>query len=212
VTSVLIGTGLEMVALGFSGALALEGKPSGGGGWRLALNLPAEGSLVLQVAFREELAKALELASRARQAARTERLGEAILLWQELLDAHPFDVQVTVEGQAAIAGLVHGARIELGLLEKDVERARFFRLIEGYREALDAADRLSARYSGTDSAIQAHQLVASIGEELNLLMGELEQHEIQRLEAIRAALLARDSHRLAQAVGYMLQMKRGGDR
>lgn len=212
VTSVLIGSGLEMVALGFPGALALEGKPSGGGGWRLALNLPAEGSLVLQVAFREELAAALELASRARRAVRAEHFGEAILLWQELLDAHPFDVEVTAEGQAAIAGLVHGARIELGLLERDVERARFFRLIEGYREALDAADRLSARYSGTDSATQARQLVASIGEELNLLMGELEQHEIQRLEAIRAALLARDSQQLAQAVSYMLQMKRGGNR
>ena len=212
VNSVLIGTGLKMVALDFSAALNVEGVPSSRGGWRLALDLPANGSVVLQVGFREELAAALELASRARQAARAGSLGEAIQLWQELLDAHPFDVQVTSEAQAAIASLVHGARIELGLLEKDVERARFFRLSEGYREALDAADRLAARYQGTDSASQAKQLVASIGEELDILIGELEQYEIQRLEAIREALLASDSQLLAQAVSRMLQVKRGGGR
>lgn len=212
VTTALIGTGLEMVALQFSNGLKLEGIPSLGGGWRLAVGLPAGGSVVLQIGFREELAAALELASRARQAVRGERLGQAILLWQELLDAHPFDVQVTTEAQAAIAGLVHGARIELGLLEKEVERARFFRLIEGYEETLAAADHLAVRYEGTDSAAQAGALVASIEVELVSLQGELEEYEIQRLEAIRIALLANDNQRLAEAVGHMLQVKRGRGR
>ena len=212
VHTLLIGSGRELVALRCDGGARVTGRPLAGGGWDLELDVPASGALVVQVAFQQELSEALQLASAARKATREGRVGEALLAWQSLLDSAPYDQEVTAEAEAAVAALAQEARVELGALEETIARARFFRLTDGYRDAIASADALAQRYGGTEIADQARSLIAPTEAELDALELGREEDELARLEAIRLALLGQGQALLAEAVQGLLTQKQGGGR
>jgi hypothetical protein len=212
VHTLLIGSGRELVALRCDGGAVVVGRPLAGGGWDLELDLPASGALVVQVAFQQELSEALQLASAARKATREGRVGEALQAWQSLLDSAPYDQEVTAEAEAALAALAQEARVELGALEETIARARFFRLTDGYRDAIASADALAQRYGGTEIAEQARSLIAPTEAELDALELGREEDELARLEAIRLALIGQGQALLADAVQGLLNQKQGGGR
>ena len=209
VHTLLIGSGRELVALRCEGGAAVAGRPLAGGGWDLELDLPAS---VVQVTFQQELSEALQLASAARKATREGRVGEALQAWQSLLDSAPYDQEVTAEAEAGLAALAQEARVELGALEETIARARFFRLTDGYRDAIASADALAQRYGGTEIAEQARSLIAPTEAELDALELGREEDELARLEAIRLALLGQGQVLLADAVQELLNQKQGGGR
>ena len=139
-------------------------------------------------------------------------MGEALLAWQSLLDSAPYDQEVTAEAEAAVAALAQEARVELGALEETIARARFFRLTDGYRDAIASADALAQRYGGTEIADQARSLIAPTEAELDALELGREEDELARLEAIRLALLGQGQALLAEAVQGLLTQKQGGGR
>ncbi len=212
VESVLLGAGRGLVTLRCDAGTALAGRPLAGGGWELELTTPGSGGFVVQVDFQEELSEALQLASGARKATREGRVGEALQAWQSLLDSAPYDRDVTTEAEAAVASLALAARAELGELEEEIARARFFRLTDGYRGAIESADALAGRYAGTEIAEQAEALIAPLEVELDGLEQGRVDDELARLEAIRLALRAQGQDLLVEAVQGLLNTKQGGGR
>lgn len=94
---------------------------------------------------------------------------------------------------------------QVGALQLEAERARFFRLPDLYSELRGRADALASAYSGSEVEASATELVSAIDAELIELSQDLEQYERQRLESIRAGLQAMGASALSTEVEQYLQ-------
>jgi hypothetical protein len=90
-------------------------------------------------------------------------------------------------------------------LKLDFERARFFRLVDIYRECKQRAQRCAADYAGSEVEGAARELLGGIEAELAGLEAELDVFEVQRLQAILRVLEASDSKLLAERVRTVLR-------
>ena len=199
-TSVLLGTGRDLVRLVPDTPGRVSGRPLGSG-FRLELDPAA--AWELQLVFRDDRVEARNLAHAARQAETEGRVADSIAAWTRLSDEFPFEQALLEEALAARTRLVQSGLAEVRELGQRVERARFFRLVELFRQCRTAAGEVAARFAGTEVEVLARDLEAEIVASSAELERDLDAAERARLESIARALEA-DSPKLAARVNAYL--------
>ena len=205
VSRLLIGGRRNLVELRFDEPKSVTLRPSGGGGLALEVVLGAMGAVDVGFEFADARALAGDIAHDARGELRAERLGPALVLWQRLLDEQPYDPTLVAEAEAERARLVRRGLEAVGDVRQTYEKARFFRLVDLFREAHDAAAALTQAWSGTEVGTAAGELAAEIETDVVELERDLTANERQRLERVRAALVAQGSNELGAEVGRYLE-------
>ena len=204
VSSVLAGSGNDLLRLSFPAPVRLSGRPQEGGfELRARLALPAEP--FLQLSFLEELDAAKTLAREAGDLERGGERGRALARWSELLDRYPFETALVRDASQQHARLVEQGLAEVRRLHGALEEARFFRLVDLFRKTREEARALAQLYAGTELEAGALELAATIDVELAELDEDLKRAEKERLAAILATLEARGMDLLASRVREYLQ-------
>lgn len=203
VTSVIAGAGKDQVRLAFAEPVKLRGKPEGSG-LRLDFELGSVSSARLQTNFIAERDEAQKLARSAREAEQAGHLGDAASLWGKLRDEYPFDTRSLEEAETARARIAEGGLTALRNLRGEIERARFFRLVELYRKCRRDTLAAATRYEGSEIATEANALVVEIDKDLAVLEADLTKAERARLEGIAGALERGESPKLAARVREVL--------
>jgi len=210
VTDVLIGSGVDLVRLRLDEPSQVSGQSVDSGfALRIAVaNKAAE----LQVKFREERARAVTLAGQAADAEGQGELGQCLRLWQELLDGFPYEAELVARAEETRGRLIRTGFDELRALEERVERARFFRLADLFRQCKDSANEIAQRYAGSEVETKAQEVIAAIDAELATLEADLDQQEVERLKSIQRVLEAQGANELAAKVRSYLDQHFGGGR
>lgn len=198
-TRLVLGAGKDLVALGFDTPVRVQARAEGAG-LRLEFAVSGAARMKVQVGFRAERESALAIAREAREAERAGRLGDCIAIWNRLRDEAPFDTELLAEGEASRARLVESGAAEARNLRAEIERARFFRLVELFRQCRERAEALGRRYAGSELEAAAAELVTQVRADLDVLEADLNKAERARLESIERALLAAQNEHLAQRV------------
>jgi len=206
VTRVVLGAGKDLVALRFEAPVRVTSRAEGAG-LRLEVQLGAARAVSVQTSFKAEREAALALAREAREADRKSEYGAAIALWNRLRDEAPFDSELLGEADAGRARLAELGLAELRTLRAELERARFFRLVELYRQSRAQAQSIAQRFAGGEIEAGARAIFDEIALELDALEADLKRHERARLQSIAAALAASNSERLAQRVREVLEQR-----
>jgi pSer/pThr/pTyr-binding forkhead associated (FHA) protein len=195
----VLGAGKDLVALGFDAPVRVQARPEGAG-LRLELALGEATRATVQVSFRTEREAALAIAREAREAERAGRFGPALAAWTRLRDDAPFDSELLAESDAARGRLAERGLAEVSALRTEVERARFFRLVELYRQCRAQGEAIAERFAGGEVETAALEVVAQVRRDLDVLEAELSKTERARLESISRALEASKSAVLAERV------------
>jgi hypothetical protein len=195
----VLGAGKDLVALGFDAPVRVQARPEGAG-LRLELALGEATRATVQVSFRAEREAALAIAREAREAERAGRFGPALAAWTRLRDDAPFDSELLAESDAARGRLAERGLAEVSALRTEVERARFFRLVELYRQCRAQGEAIAERFAGGEVETAALEVVAQVRRDLDVLEAELSKTERARLESISRALEASKSAVLAERV------------
>ena len=205
-TSLLLGNGAETVRLLFASPVSLRGVAEGSAA---RIQAVPEGSglgeVVVQLEFAEDKKTAGDLAYAARNAERKGDLGECLAKWSELLNGYPLDEALVAEGDAKRASLVQQGLKELQDVRVEVERARFFKLVDLDRRCKERALAVGAKYKGSEVDAEAQRIAVEIDGDLAVLEVELAKAERGRLEGILAALEARKATGLAAEVRAHLE-------
>jgi hypothetical protein len=202
----LLGTGHGLVALVFERPALVTGRREEVAG-RLLVQLT--GSVTVQVDFREERARAGDLAFAARNAQTAGNLGECLARWNELLATAPYEAKLVQEARATRTRLEQAGLIELAEVEEAFERARFFRLVDLYRQCRARAHAVGAKYAGSAVEVQASALVAQVEGSLGELEVDLSKDEVERLKSILNVLEQTESPGLASEVRQYLRTEYG---
>ncbi|MDP6408335.1 MAG: FHA domain-containing protein [Planctomycetota bacterium] len=208
VRGVLLGKDRDLVALRFDAPVDLRGVEEGGG-VRLRAELDSSSAFAIQLDFSGEREQANTLAYEARQAERADDLGACLAAWARLLAEFPFEEALVAEAENATGRLVQAGMVELTEVRAEFERARFFRLVDLYRQCRDRARAIGGRFEGSEVEAAAERLVGEVHLALGTLETDLFQDEIARLRAIREMLAASESPRLAAEVGSYLEKRFG---
>lgn len=198
-TRMVLGAGKDLVCLSFDAPVQARARAEGGG-QRFEFALGSASRVLLQVVFRAERETALSIAREAREAERAERFGDALATWTRLRDEAPFDSELLAEGEAARGRLAERGLAEVRALRAEVERARFFRLVELFRKCRAQAEAIARRYAGGEIETQARELAAEVRRDLDVLEADLNKNEKARLEGVARALEAAKSEKLATRV------------
>ncbi len=209
VESVIVGSGLDLVRVAFAAPVKLSGRPDGAA-FRIEAEIGDAAAITVQVAFQKERTAAAEAARRAREAEKSGKFGEALAAWKEMLDRDPFDAQLVKEAEGVRSRLIQQGLDEVQQAKIAAERARFFRLVDLYRQCRRGADAIAAKYAGSEVENSAKELGASIDQDLVGLEQELDLTERGRLESILAALEQNHMPKLAARVKDALAAMPGG--
>lgn len=209
VTDLLFGSAHELKRLDL-GAPTLVSATRQGGAIEVRATLAAGAAPRVQLRFEEERRRMIDLTARAEAAESGGDRGEALRRWQELLDEVPFDAPAVARAQAERARLLQAGFEETGALSAEIERARFFRLVDLYRQCREQAVDIGARYAGSEVEENSSELVAAIDLDLSELEADLDRFEVQRLQAILAGLKAQEATSLAAEVERYLTEKYEG--
>ena len=199
VASVLAGAGHDLVRLVFDPPAVVNGRPAEGG-FELAIALGEGRGALVQLAFQKERDEALNLSRGAREAEASGELGVALARWGRVQDEFPFDPALLEEAEKTRARLVQEGWTEARALALEVERARFFRLVDLFRRCREGARGIAARFQGSEVESAARELELAVEGELAALETELDRSELQRLLSIEASLRERKSEKLAGRV------------
>jgi len=199
VSDLLLGSGLELVRFRFDPPARVVGRQSGPA-FAISCDLARSSPIMLQLKFGAELAAAANLAHDAEQAETDQQLGLCMARWQELLDSFPFDERHVARAEETRGRLVLAGFEETRALADQIERARFFRLIDLYRECLANATNLAQRYAGSEVEHEAQRLASELGVEIAALEVDLDRHEKARLEGILGTLDLQGAEMLAGQV------------
>jgi hypothetical protein len=222
-TSLLLGKGTELVRIGFAKPVSMRGVAEGAG-TRIQVRPSADagggavgpiGEVVVQLDFTEDRRKAGDLAYAARNAEKKGDLGDCLKQWGDLLTGFPYEEQLVAEAEAKRATLVQQGLSELQDVHAEIERARFFRLVDLYRQCRDKARAVGAKFKGSEVDAEAQKVAAEVEQDLVGLEADLAKLERARLEAILAALETQKAQGLAAAVrAHLEKMPKapGGDR
>jgi len=204
VTNVLLGSGTELLRIGFEQPVQVEGtRIEGGMSFRIALG--GQQGCDLQLSFSEERAQAATLADRARDAERAKDLGGALAAWTELLDHYPFEQQLVQQASESRARLIQAGLAEVDLLQRDMERARFFRLPELFRKGEERAQELVRQYRGSEVEAEAAKLVDLCQRAFTELTAGSRSGEAQRLKGVLEALDPAAAPKLTEHVREALE-------
>jgi hypothetical protein len=198
-TSLLFGSGKDEVALVFPSPVDIRGKPDNGG-FQIEAALGGATSVLMQLSFRAERDEAQALARTAREAEKQSQLGSALAQWAKLRDQFPFESTLLDEAEATSARLITQGLSETRELRYRAERARFFRLVDLFRQCKTAAQQTAAKYEGSEVQTEALALVESIQKDLGALEADLDKAEVARLRGMVNALETQKSPKLAQLV------------
>jgi hypothetical protein len=196
VTDLLFGTQLELVRVHFDVPVSVSGQTANG---VFDLQVTGAGNALLQTRFREERAAAGDLAAQATSAERSGQFGECLRLWAELLANYPYESNHVQSAEETRGRLIRGGLDEVHALEVEVERARFFRLLDLFRQCRAEGAALSARYAGSDVDARVRSLIAEIDGDLAGLEADLDAYERERLKGILTAFEAQGWDDLASA-------------
>jgi hypothetical protein len=208
VRDVLIGTARDLVRIALPAGAVVRGRPDGDG-FRIDADIGAAQSVALQLAFREERQAAETLAREAREADKAGEPGRALAAWGRLLDELPFDVALVREADTARGQGVKRGLEEVQRLKVEVERARFFRLPELFRDSQRAIDACAARYAGSEVESAARDVAKDLGGDLEALQKDLDRAEARRLAMILKGLEAQKMPKLATRVRATLSERFG---
>jgi hypothetical protein len=165
----------------------------------------AIGEVQVQLDFADDRRKAGDLAYAARNAEKKGDLGECLKQWGDLLTGYPYEEQLVAEAESKRATLVQQGLSELQDVHAEIERARFFRLVDLYRQCRDKARAVGARFKGSEVDAEAKKVAAEVEQDLVGLEADLAKLERARLEAILSALEAQKAQGLAAAVRAHLE-------
>jgi len=211
-TSLLFGKGAELVRVVFASPVGVKSVAEGQSARIEARAAPAAGGeigeVVLQLDFTEERRKAGDLAYAARNAEKKGDLGECLRLWAELLNGFPFEEALVAEADSKRASLVQQGLSEMQAVREEVERARFFRLVDLHRQCKAKALAIGGRYRGSEVDAEARKVAAEIDLDLVELEADLVRVERGRLEAILGALQSAKAEGLAAEVRARLDKMR----
>jgi len=202
VTALLMGEGRDLVMIELGAPTKLTSRGEGSGA-RVTASLAGNhaGAFRVQVDFAAERTEAGNLAYDARRLGKEGRLGECLAKWTELLDRYPFDADRVLEAREARGRLEQTGLAELREVGEQFERARFFRLVDLFRQCRARAEAVRRRYEGGGAvATKAAELIVEIESALQGLEEDLNRDEVGRLRAILAVLEATESPRLAGEV------------
>jgi len=207
--SVLLGRGAELLRLGFPEDVDVRGE-SHPLGLMLSIALHGARSMEVQLSFVAERTEATVLASRADDAERRGRVGEALVAWSKLLDEFPIDRTQVSRAEEARAQLVGEGLDDVAEVRAAFERARFFALPELYRQGRERCRELAERYTGSEVEAEARRLDAEIAGELaQESAGGLAQ-ESELLEDVLGALDPEGQPRLIDHLRRAIE-RRGGE-
>lgn len=206
VTTLLFGSGTEMLRIQLGSPAAVRGTAEGGA-TRIVIT-PAS-KLEMQLDFAAERKEAGNVAHAARGAEQRGELGEAIAKWEELLSGFPYEDALVDEAETARTRLVQKGLAELRATEAQVERARFFRLADLFKECRQDALALAKRYEKSEIEVEAKKLVVGITNEIGALEVDQNKAERERMRGILAALEASGATTLAAEVRRYLTEKLG---
>lgn len=157
-------------------------------------------AVTLQLEFKDERKEAGNLAYAARNAEKKGDLGECLRQWSQLLDTYPYEEKLVEEAEAARSRLLEKGLSELRVVRLESERAKFFRLVDLFRQCRDRALAIGQRFVGSEVERQAQALVRDVEQDLSGLEADLDRIERQRLSAILTALEAQKATGLAAEV------------
>jgi hypothetical protein len=209
-SDLLLGSGVRLLRLHFD-APARVTADAYEGGFRVQAELSA-GGLEVQTTFQEERVAALSLASEARAARRAGKLGDCLAKWDELLDRFPYEEAVVAEAEVARTELVQAGLAETRAVAQEIERARFFRLVDLFRLCRRQAEAVAVRYAGSEVEVGARALMAEVDTDLAGLEADLDRHEVARLSAILTVFEAQEWQGLASEVRSYLRDEYGEER
>lgn len=208
VDALLLGKGYDLVQFTFASPVTITGRPEANG-VRITARVGTSPRVGLEVDFHAETAAARGLKQDAIEARAKDRMGEAYAAWRRLRDVFPYDEELLAEAEREMQEIAQSGLDALQSVREDVERARFFRLREGYAECRREAEAVGERYAGTVVEEDALSLAREIEAEASDLETELEADEVRRLKGILAALEGSDSPSLASAVRSYLETRYG---
>lgn len=209
VTDMLVGSAHDLVRLSLGAPVKVRAVRLEGGALEVEASLGASATPLVQLVFDEERRRMIALRALAEEAEGDGDLGGALMRWQELLNEVPFDAPAVAKAQAARARLLQAGFMETNGLVAEIERARFFRLVDLYRQCRQMAEGISARYAGSEVADNATALVSGIDKDLQGLEADLDRYEVARLLAVLAGLQAQEATSLVGEVEDYLAEKYG---
>ncbi|MBL8857813.1 MAG: FHA domain-containing protein [Planctomycetes bacterium] len=206
VETLLLGSGGDMVRIQLAQPATVRSTPEGGSA-RIVVT-PAS-KLEIQLDFAAERKEAGNVAYAARGAEQRGELGNAIAQWQTLLNGFPYEDALVNEAETAHARLVQKGLEELRDVEAAVERARFFRLADLYKECRKSALTLAERYRQSEVETQARKVADAVTTDIRELEIDVHKAERARMRGILAALEAQGSTALASEVRRYLNEQLG---
>ncbi|MFT5289296.1 MAG: hypothetical protein ACI8QS_001785 [Planctomycetota bacterium] len=204
----LMGRGYDLLRLSVQEPVAAIGRVRAG---VLSLTFSpgsgatAVGPLVLQTSFGEERATARQLEGDAERAEREGRPGDALSLWQRLLDEVPFEAPLATRAETERARLIQAGLESVEELRRDIERARFFGLADLFRQGHARAQKLERSFAGSEVAQEAAAVSIEVLEALAALPNGLEDNHRRRLTGVLQALEGVESPGLRDHVRQALE-------
>jgi hypothetical protein len=205
VSSLLFGAGKDLVHLKLETPANVRARPESNG-YAVEIDLGANKTVEMQLAFRAERDEAQGLARSARNAEQQGQLGESLAQWAQLRDVYPFETNLLTEAETSRARLIEKGLNETRGLKQEVENARFFRLLDIFRACRTKAEQIAARYKGSEVEQEARTLAQQIDSDVAGLEADLDRTEAKRLAGIATALDLQKSPKLATRVrDYLAQ-------
>jgi len=199
VTSLLLGSGTELLRIGFERPVEVQATQVPGG-MAFRVELGGLSGCELQLAFGEERAQAATLADRAGDAERNHDLGGALAAWNELLDRFPFERKLVTQASEARARLVEAGLNQAVELRREMERARFFLLPELFQQGEARAEELARQYKGSEVEAEALKVVEQCRMALTELLAGAGSDDAKRLEGVLEALDPQSTPKLREHV------------
>ena len=159
----------------------------------------------MQLSFASERVEAEGLAREAQLAEGQGRRGDSLRLWSRLRDELPYDQELVERADAQRSRLVQEGMAVVQEVKLEFERARFFRLVDIFRQCEASARECADTYSGTEVESAARELLGQVSAELEVLEADLDEVEVLRLISILQVLEARQMPQLADRVRAVLR-------
>lgn len=209
VTRLLFGSGRDLVTLEAGVPMRVRAVREARA---LLLHIDCQGSsqVTLQVDFREERKSAQDLAAGARAAEKKGETGACLQQWGALLDSYPFEEPLVREAEETRARLTQTGLEEVRAVGVELERARFFRLPELFEQCRSRMGAIQQRYAGSEVETAAKEQIAAMETELSGSRAKLREQELERLQAMLAALEKGGSSGLAEEMRRAIRAQQGG--
>jgi hypothetical protein len=199
VQTLLLGSGDDLVSLKLAAPARVTGAADGAASL-ISIQCTSPAALTLQLDFKDEKTQAGNLAYAARNAEKKGDLGACLKSWNELLNGYPYEEALVAEAEATRGRLIQKGLEELRGVSTEIERARFFRLVDLYRQCRAKAQAVGTRYAGSEVESEAKKVQSEVDVDLVGLEADLSKSERARLSAILATLEQQNATGLAGEV------------